>query len=259
MAWWIVPIGMVLGVIVGALGGGGSILAIPVLVYLLGQSPAAATTGSLVIVTLTSIAGLAAHLRSGCVRVGTALAFGGLGVVGAFLGSLAATRVDGQVLLSAFCVLLFVVATLMVRRRHRATCAERAGKAPSALSRARPLSVFAAATGVGALTGFFGVGGGFAIVPALTLVLGMSMPVAIGTSLLVIILNSATALIARAPSLPQLDWPLIGVFSLAAMTGSILGAWTSKRTNRHTLTLAFAILLYAVALYTGAQTIPAWF
>lgn len=259
MAWWTIPIGVALGIAVGAMGGGGSILTIPVLVYLVGQSPAAATTGSLVIVGLTSLTGMVPHLRAGSVRVGKAVTFGALGIVGAFAGSLASARVPGHVLLTAFAALLLIVATLMLKRRRHQMRVGSNGAQHHTTPAPRPLAVVAAATGVGLLTGFFGVGGGFAIVPALMLVLGMSMPVAVGTSLLVVVINSLTALASRGHGLARLDWPVIALFSIAAMAGSLIGAWLSTKTDHNTLTLAFAILLYAVALYTAVMNVPAFF
>lgn len=198
------------------------------------------------------------HLRAGCVRVGKAVTFGALGIVGAFLGSLASARVPGHVLLTAFAALLLIVATLMLQRRKSQMRIARDDTAQEVAREPKPVAVVAAATGVGLLTGFFGVGGGFAVVPALMLVLGMSMPVAVGTSLLVVAINSITALASRGPGLATLDWPVIALFSIAAMAGSLVGAWLSERANRHTLTLAFAILLYAVAAYTAVVNVPAF-
>ena len=112
------------------------------------------------------------------------------------------------------------------------------------------------ATVVGLLTGFFGVGGGFVVVPALVLVLGFAMPVAVGTSLLVISINSASALIARLGHGLALDWALIGSFTAAAIIGSLLGGRVTSRVQPRLLAQGFALLLVAVALYTAARSIP---
>ena len=119
------------------------------------------------------------------------------------------------------------------------------------------LKVAAAATGVGLLTGFFGVGGGFVIVPALVLALGFEMPAAVGTSLLVIAVNSASALTARLGGGISLDWPLLGVFTLAALAGALAGNRVASRVSPSRLTAAFTGLLIAVAVYSLCRSLPA--
>jgi len=120
----------------------------------------------------------------------------------------------------------------------------------------RGLKIIVAATGVGLLTGFFGVGGGFVIVPALVLALGFDMPAAVGTSLLVIAINSAAALAARLGSLAGLDWPLLGVFTAAALAGALAGNRVASRIDASRLTAAFTGLLIAVAAYSLARSLP---
>ncbi len=261
-----IPLGLAIGLSLGALGGGGSILTVPALVYVLGQDPRTATTSSLVIVGLTALIALVPHARARRVRFGQGLLFGALGTAGSLVGSALSSAVAPSVLLGAFAVLMLVVATLMLRRALR----EPIGPAhddpttdpmltlrPFTCACPRVLKVLLTATGVGLLTGFFGVGGGFALVPALVLALGFPMPVAVGTSLLVIAVNSATALAARvSTSGGQLDWALIGTFTAAAIVGSLLGGRIHTRTNPRHLTIAFAVLLVVVALYTGARSLP---
>ena len=134
----------------------------------------------------------------------------------------------------------------MAWRRPSGTAAVRQG-----------LKIVAAATGVGLLTGFFGVGGGFVIVPALVLALGFEMPVAVGTSLLVIAINSAAAFIARLGGHVHLDWPLLGVFIVAALAGTLAGNRVASRVDASRLTAAFTILLVAVAAYSLVRSLPA--
>jgi hypothetical protein len=117
------------------------------------------------------------------------------------------------------------------------------------------LKIIVAATGVGLLTGFFGVGGGFVIVPALVLALGFDMP-AMGTSLLVIAINSATALAARLGSLADLDWPLLAVFTAAALAGALAGNRVASRIDLSRLATAFTVLLIAVAAYSLVRSLP---
>lgn len=268
-----IPVGLVIGLSLGALGGGGSILAVPALVFLFGQDAGAATTGSLLIVGVTSVIGLVPHRRAGRVRLGQGLVFGALGVAGSFLGSRLSTTVPPNVLLAAFSVLMAVVAVLMTVRRRKQSRSGSTGGAvvapdlgpvvrwrPTFHCSCRRVAVLVlTATGVGLLTGFFGVGGGFAVVPALVLALGLSMPVAVGTSLLVIAINSFTALAFRIGQDVTLDWWLIGAFTVAAVAGSLLGSRIVSRVSPARLSLAFTVLLAAVAVYTAARSFPALF
>ena len=264
------PIGLLIGLSLGALGGGGSILTVPALVYLLGQDPRAATTGSLLIVGVTALAGMAAHHRAGRVRVVQGGVFGVFGIAGAYVGSRLSATVAPAVLLAAFSVLMLVVAAMMVIRRRTQLRAAIAGEVEPgepngpvlqfrptlACDCPRVLTVVVTASAVGLLTGFFGVGGGFVVVPALVLALRFTMPVAVGTSLLVIAINSTSALLSRMGHGVQLDWLLIGTFTLAAILGSLLGGRLAARVRPQRLTAAFIMLLVAVALYTAVRSFP---
>jgi len=261
---------LLIGLSLGALGGGGSILTVPALVYLLGQDPRAATTGSLLIVGVTALAGMAAHYRAGRVRVAQGVVFGVLGIAGAYVGSSLSATVAPAVLLAAFSVLMLVVAAMMVIRRRAQLRAAAVGEVepgspigpvlqfrPTLVCNCpRVLKVVVTASAVGLLTGFFGVGGGFVVVPALVLALGFTMPVAVGTSLLVIAINSTSALLSRIGHGVHLDWTLIGVFTLAAIVGSLFGGRLATRVRPERLTAAFTMLLVVVALYTAARSFP---
>lgn len=262
-----VLIGALVGLSLGALGGGGSILTVPALVYLLGQSAHSATTGSLLIVGVTALAGMVAHWRAGRVRVGDGLTFGLLGLAGSFVGSHLSARANPDVLLTAFAALMLVAAAAMLRRFRAGADAGADTVAPEPTHGACPATsrwqclqrtarVIAAASVVGLLTGFFGVGGGFVIVPALVLALGFTMPVAVGTSLLVIAINSAGALAARLGEHTSFDWPLLGAFTAGAIAGSVLGSRLAHRADPRRLTQAFAVFLVAVAGYVAARAAP---
>ena len=256
-----IAVGLLIGLSLGALGGGGSILTVPALVYLLNQTPHAATTGSLLIVGVTALAGMAAHLRSGRVQVGQGLVFGVLGVAGAYAGSRLSANINPNLLLTGFAVLVLGAAIAMVRRARakRPPSVTSSCKWPSPIPRlnvCRALRVLAAATVVGLLTGLFGVGGGFVIVPALVLALGFSMPVAVGTSLLVIAINSAVALAVRMGEHTHLDWPLLALFTLTAIGGSLVGNRIASKVDAAKLSIAFSFLLVAVAFYTAARSVP---
>lgn len=231
--------GAVVGLALGALGGGGSVLAVPALIYLLGFAPVAATTASLVIVTVTSATALSAHARDANVRWRTGLLFAAAGIGPAMLGGALADRTPAPVLTAAFGVVATAAALRMLRPRPPG----------DAVVPVRPGRAAAAGAGLGAVTGVLGVGGGFLAVPALVGVLGMRMRNAVGTSLLVITVNSLAALAARAGTVDGLDWAVIGPFVGAA----ILGAWDGKRLaaklSGHTLQRIFALVLLAVAAF----------
>ncbi|WP_405541118.1 sulfite exporter TauE/SafE family protein [Streptomyces phaeochromogenes] len=231
--------GAVIGLALGALGGGGSVLAVPALIYLLGFSPAGATTASLVIVTLTSVTALVAHARDGNVRRRTGLLFAAAGIGPAMLGGALAGRIPAVVLTASFAVVAGVAALRMLRSRP----------AVEGAVTVRPGRAAVVGAGLGAVTGVLGVGGGFLAVPALVSVLGLRMRNAVGTSLLVITVNSLAALTIRAGTVEELDLAVVGPFVGAA----ILGAWDGKRlsvkVSGHTLQRIFALVLLAVAAF----------
>lgn len=280
-------LGGLIGVSLGALGGGGSILTVPALVYALGQSAQAATTASLVIVGITSLAAAGGHARSGNVRWRIGLIFGAAGVATSYAGSLLNRLVDPNLLLLAFAALMLVAAAAMLRgttqpigdgprrsalthtgpehpttmdHQHevsRVALLEHTSAfdpAPASLKTRRSAArLVAAAAVVGFLTGFFGVGGGFIVVPALVVALGFSMPVAVGTSLLVIGINSAVALLARSGA-ETFHWAVIILFTIAAVIGSLAGKLVADRVSGPTLTKSFAALLVVVAAYVAVRS-----
>jgi uncharacterized membrane protein YfcA len=263
------PLGFLIGLSLGALGGGGSILAVPALVYAAGQDAHAATATSLVLVGSASLIGLGPHLRAGRVRVATGLAFGAAGIPGSLIGSALNRRVDPDVLLLGFSVLIVVAAWRMLTACPTCTRLgeERAlaGGAPGPRSSSvvalatrldvrRSAAVIVAGSLIGFLTGLFGVGGGFVIVPAMTLLLQLDMPTAIGTSLLVITVNSAVALAARLGS-ASVDWGVTLPFTVAAIAGVLTGAHVAGRLDPERSLRWFAGLLVAVAIYTALHTV----
>lgn len=253
------PVGLVIGLSLGMLGAGGSILTVPALVYLLGQTPHQATTTSLLVVGGAALAGVGAHRRAGRVRLGPGVAFGSLGAAGSALGSRASALADPNVLLLGFAGLMAMAAVAMlVRGRTRASGSDGGGAGVAIRQRVdttRAVKVAAAATVVGLLTGFFGVGGGFVVVPALVLALGYDTATAVGTSLVVIAINSAVALGTRVIGRGvTFDWPLLGLFLAAAVAGVLLGNRVASRVAPAKLTRAFAAMLIVVALLIAAQS-----
>lgn len=248
--------GLVIGLSLGALGGGGSILTVPALVYALGQSPRQATTASLVIVGITALAGAVGHARAGRVRWVAGSAFGLAGIAASVAGTFANRAVDPNVLLLAFAGLMFVVAVAMLRRGNRPEGVLSALPARRASTGATVGRVIGAGLIVGFLTGFFGVGGGFVIVPGLVFALGYSMPTAVGTSLLVIAINSAGALLARIGG-ATFDWAVIVPFTAAAIVGSLAGKRVADRVPAAGLTRGFVVLLLLLAVYVAVRSVSA--
>jgi uncharacterized protein len=229
--------GLGIGLALGGVGGGGSILTVPVLVYALGFTPHQATTASLVIVGLASASGAAGHARAGRVRGRTAVLFAAFAVPAAAAGAAASAAVSGRLLLVGFGILL-LAAAWTIRR-----------SAPAPLRRGadrRLVRTLAAGLGTGALTGFFGVGGGFLIVPALVVLLGLGMADAVGTSLAVIALTSVVALAVHLAATP-IPWPPTLVFTAAAVLGAGAGARLGGLLPAERLTGAFAALAAGVA------------
>ena len=262
--------GALIGLSLGALGGGGSVLAVPVLVYGLGQSAAQATTGSLVVVGITSLAGAIAAYRSGNVLLTRGIVFGVVAIGGAAAGAKASGLVSEPVLLAAFAALLLVVAGVMAARQLRsrrrqpgAQLESYAGDPIISLSPSfachcpRALRVLATATVVGLLTGFLGVGGGFLVVPALVLALGLPMTYAAGTSLVVITITSASALAVRAGTGTHPSWGLVTLLTAVAVLGGWAGTRLTTRTDTSKLQAAFTVLLLLVAGYTAWRALPA--
>ena len=251
-----IPLGLVVGVTLGTLGGGGSILTVPALVYLIGENPQHATTASLVIVGVTAITGTAGHARAGRVRWGAGLVFGIVGAAGSLLGSVLNRLVDPDVLLLGFAGLMALTAAAMLQRswRHGPAKSHPFRGSEGSLTTRRVLEVVSAGTVVGFMTGFFGVGGGFVVVPAMVLALDFAMPEAVGTGLLVIALNSVTALAARG-GIVAVDWGVVAPFAVSAMVGSLLGYRVAARIPAKQLARIFAVLLVLLAIYVASRSV----
>lgn len=259
------PLGVLVGVVVGALGGGGSILVVPVLVFIVGQDVVDATSTSLVVVGVASAVGAYGHWRSGRVRLATGLVFGVVGIPGSVAGSLVNRGVDDDVLLLAFAGLVLVAAWRIAVGCPSCT---RGGEAAAlavadesslrtvvrTLTPARLAKLAVAGTVVGFLSGLFGVGGGFLIVPTLALALDFPMRQAVGTSLLVIVVNTAAAFVARLGT-GTIDWGTTLLFTAAATAGVGVGKRVADRVDAETMQRGFAALLVLVALYTGARAL----
>ncbi len=232
----------VIGLSLGLIGGGGSILTVPILVYLLGVDPHEAVGMSLAVVGATSILGAYLHWRRDNVDLFSGLLFGVAGIIGAFIGSPLTKMVSAEALLLIFGVLMFVVAvsiSMIWRRKHAIS---------EKLHKPHPTKGVLAGLGVGILTGFLGVGGGFLIVPALVFFGGLNIKKAIGTSLFVIFLNCIAGLVGHLGQ-TAFDWQLTAQVMALAVGGAIVGTMLSRRIAADRLQSMFAVLVLGVAAF----------
>lgn len=239
---------VLVGLVLGLLGSGGSILTVPVLVYLADQPAKVAVAASLVIVGAIALAGAAEYFRHGRVSFRHVLWFGLPGMAATWGGAKVSAYVPGAVQLLVFALVMVLAAGFMFRQVRIAPALTAAWK------------LVAGGVLVGALTGFVGVGGGFLIVPALAMFGGLAMHEAVGTSLAIIVLNAASGFVGHRAVLAgrglELDWPLIGVFVVIGVAGSLAGARLAQRLPQQTLRRMFAVGVLTVAAWIGWQTLP---
>jgi uncharacterized membrane protein YfcA len=243
--------GAVVGFSLGLVGGGGSILAVPLLIYLVGVPSAHMAIGtSALAVAVNAAANLAPHARAGTVKWHCAAVFAAAGVVGAFAGSTLSKMVEGPKLLALFAVLMLVVGSLMLARRSAG------GNEAVQLTRENLPKLLALGLATGALSGFFGIGGGFLIVPGLMLATGMPILNAVGSSLVAVAAFGATAAANYAIS-GFVDWWLAVIFIAGGVVGGIAGARLAGALGktRGRLNTVFAGVIFAVAIYMLIRSI----
>jgi uncharacterized membrane protein YfcA len=246
--------GMLVGFVLGLVGGGGSILAVPLIVYLVGvQNPHVAIGTSALGVAVNAATGLVNHARAGTVKWRCALTFAAAGMVGAFLGSTAGKAIDGQKLLFLFALVMLAVGVLMLRRRGAV------GDPDVSLNREIAPKVIGYGAATGMFSGFFGIGGGFLIVPGLIASTGMPMINAVGSSLVAVAAFGLTTAANYAFS-GLVDWPLAAIFILGGLAGGAAGARLSRRLagTKGRLTTLFALLIFVVAAYMLWRSAGAW-
>ena len=242
-----VPFGLAIGGAVGMLGGGGSVLAVPILVYILGEDVESATTISLIVVTAAAIAGGYGHALEGRVCWRHAAAFTAAALPGIVAGTALGNVVSGSAVIAGFAVVMLAAAGATWRK---AGAEDPHDEAPGHRCPAlRPGRDAAAGVVVGFLTGFFGVGGGFIIVPTLAVALAFSMRSAIGTSLAIITTTSILGVVVHLGAGRSLDGDLTIVMALACSAGALAGARFSRHVPQQTLGRAFAGLVVTVAAY----------
>ena len=237
--------GALVGFTLGLVGGGGSILAVPLMVYLVGvKSPHLAIGTSALAVAANAAANLLNHARLGTVKWRIASVFALSGVVGAFAGSSLGKAVDGQKLLALFALLMLVVGALMLRGRNTG------GDADATLTRQNAPRLIGAGLGVGVLSGFFGIGGGFLIVPALIYATRMPIYSAVGSSLVGVTAFGLTTALNYALS-GWIDWGLAAAFVAGGVAGGLVGARLAGAlsSRKGVLNTIFACLILAVAVY----------
>jgi uncharacterized membrane protein YfcA len=259
----LVVLGVLIGLTLGALGAGGSILAVPLLVHVAGLSAPTATATSLVAVGSAAALAASGHRRNA--RLDVALWFVPTGVIGALIGAAIGRHLADDAVLLAFSALMLVAAYRLFATTPAAprslSAATRHRTAPRPLRPHRPLTppsppgprggtrvlaVTAAGAAVGLLTGLFGVGGGFVIVPALVLALGLAMPEAIATSLLIVAANAGIALVVR--GVDAVDWSVAVALTVPMLVGSLVGVRAGRRVAPEVARVSFATLLIVIAL-----------
>lgn len=238
---------LLVGVSLGLLGGGGAILTVPILTAVAGLESRAAIASSLLIVGATSAVGAVRHARSGRVRWRVGALFGGAGILGALAGGLIGGLLPAALLMLLLAATMIAAAIAMLRGRGAAT-----GEPDERMPTARILLLGAA---VGSLSGLVGAGGGFLIVPALILLAALPTAVAVGTSLMVIAMQTLTGL-ATQPGLADIPWALVVPFIVIAVAGSFLGSALTGRIPDRALRIAFAVLVLVVAAVIVLQQLP---
>ncbi|MBP6631793.1 MAG: sulfite exporter TauE/SafE family protein [Kofleriaceae bacterium] len=241
----VLALSLLIGISLGLLGGGGSILTVPILTGVAGFADKPAIAASLFVVGTTSAVAVIQHARAGRVRWRTGLLFGGAGMIGAYLGGRVAKFIPAQVLMLMFAAMMLVTAIAMLRGRREH--APRAGDLPVG-------KVLLEGAVVGAVTGIVGAGGGFLVVPALVLLGGLPMQAAVGTSLLVIAMKSYAGLAGHLAHV-SIDWSVTLAVTGVAVVGSLLGARLVTRVRPEVLRRGFGWFVIVMAIYILARQI----
>lgn len=244
-----VGLAVFVGISLGLLGGGGSILTVPLLAYVAGLEAKQAIATSLLVVGVTSAVGAITHARAGRVRWKMAAVFGAAAMAGAYGGGRLAHFVPGNVLLIAFAVIMIAAAVAMLRGRGDVTD-ESGGSLPV-------VKIVLQGAAVGLISGLVGAGGGFLLVPALALLGGLPMPVAVGTSLVVISMQSFAGFAGHLAG-ESIDWKLAGMVIAAAVVGSVIGGLLTSHVQPATLRKAFGWFVLAMAALVLAQEANIW-
>jgi uncharacterized protein len=231
-----------IGLALGTLGGGGSILTVPVLVYVLGFGPKLAIAMSLPVVGTAALVGVVSHWRAGNVRLQTAALFGSVAMVGSYSGARASVLLSGRMQLLILGSVMIAAAASMVRSAIRED-----SLAPAPEAQPHPALMLSVGFGVGLLTGVIGIGGGFLIVPALVILGRVPMKAAVGTSLLVIAMNSASGYLGH-HGREVVPWDFVVRFTAVAVVGILAGTALVRHISTRQLKRAFALLLVVIGV-----------
>lgn len=245
-----IALAVLVGISLGLLGGGGSILTVPLLAYVAGLEAKHAIATSLLVVSVTSAVGAISHARAGRVRWRTGLVFGAAGMAGAYAGGLLARFIPGTVLLIGFAVIMIATAAAMLRGRKDVGASDAPHSMPV-------FTIVLEGAAVGLVTGLVGAGGGFLVVPALALLGGLPMPAAVGTALVVIAMNSLAGFVGHLSS-DHIDWRLAAAVTAAALVGGLIGARLTALVNPAALRKAFGWFVLAMSsVILGQEVHPA--
>ncbi len=249
--------GSLVGFTLGLIGGGGSILATPLMLYVVGLEPHIAIGTSALAVSVNAFANFVNHVRKGDVRWRGAIPFALFGIVGAAIGSTIGKVIDGRQLLFLFAILMIVVGVLMLRKGHDK--GDRPQPIPGRIGLKAMALIIATALAVGALSGFFGIGGGFLIVPRLLFSTGMSMIEAVGSSLLSVGTFGLTTAVNYSIA-GEIDWPVAAEFIAGGIAGGLAGTQLAGTLShkKGALRQVFAGIVFVVALYMLYQNAAAF-
>jgi uncharacterized membrane protein YfcA len=239
-----------IGLSLGLMGGGGSILTVPILVYVLDYDPKLAIAMSLLVVGITSVVGAVGHWRAGNVNLRTAALFGIVAMVGAYFGARLSVFLSGAIQLSLLAVIMLAAAISMFRNARRApsaTTTDGTGERTPALSLLLPVALC-----VGLMTGVVGIGGGFLVVPALVLLARVQMRQAVGTSLLVIAMNCVSGFAGYVGHV-DVPWAFLTTFTAVAIAGILLATYLVRFVSQRALKQAFAVFLLAMGTFILAK------
>ncbi|MCH8559700.1 sulfite exporter TauE/SafE family protein [Nesterenkonia sp. LB17] len=239
---------VIIGISLGLLGGGGTILAVPLLTYVAGMPPKEAIAASMFIIGVTSAVSVVAHAKRGNVQWRTGFIFGAAAMVGAFGGGLLGSRLPSVVLMVAFGIMMVATALAMILDRRAKASGQPRKKLPLA-------KILIEGLVVGLVTGMVGAGGGFLVVPALVLLGGLSMPAAVGTSLLIISMKSFTGLAGYLTSV-SIDWVPVLIITVITVIGALIGTAFGKHVPEKALKKAFGYLVLAMGVVVFLQELP---
>jgi uncharacterized membrane protein YfcA len=240
-------VGVAIGAVLGLIGAGGAVVAVPAFIYLFGFTTLQATTASLAVVAVSAGTGAIPRMRLRQVRLRQAVIFWALGIVGTFAGARLATVIPEPVVVGGFAVVMLGAAVAMWRKSSAVESTEDKHTARWVLP--------VVAVAIGLLTGIFGVGGGFLIVPALVLVFGFPFAIATGTSLVVVALNSLTALVFKFDTWGEIAWTVPMLVIVGGLVGSVAASTLNHGISQRMLERSFAVLLVILALWMAIETV----